>query len=198
MAVPTGSGLRIDRAIPVFDVKPSIGLLATGYRKFSLDIRSFREPLKRSIQQVIAPSIVKNFDVGGRPDVWEPLSEYALDRRAREGFNDKPLVKTGKLRRTMGQLNIWTITRESASIRDLPPNVWYGKVQNAGIGQFSTRIAAAGGDTKAALEKLRGRETVGAHIPQRRFIMIQDEDVPKIEAVFQKWLAERWTASGRV
>src|SRR6185503_20125327 len=78
--------------------EPSLALLARRVDKLGADIRSFRVPLKMAIQQVVIPSIRKNFDQGGRP-TWEPLSEHTI--RNRKG-GTQPLVRTGLLRRQMG------------------------------------------------------------------------------------------------
>src|SRR5690606_29929622 len=97
------SGLRIDGSIPGvqlgFTFSPTIGIVAKNVDKLGLDIRSFREPLKRAIQQVVIPSIRTNFDSGGRP-AWEPLSEATLRWRQARGIGGTaPLIATGALRR---------------------------------------------------------------------------------------------------
>lgn len=158
---PPVRGLRIDIDMQ-FRFHPSVGLSARRLDRLGLDIRSMREPLKRSIQQVLAPSFRKNFEVGGRPESWEPLSDFAVEMR---GSSEPILVRSGLLKRTIQQLNIWTIDREKAALLDLPNKVWYGKLQQA------------------------GRDD--QQLPARPFVMIQDEDYDKIERVFQVWLAER-------
>lgn len=163
------SGLRIDLGLQ-FEFKPSIGITARHIDKLGADIRSFREPLKRSIQQVLAPSFRTNFEAGGRPEKWAPLSEFAVEMRG----NDRPiLVRSGRLKKTIQQFNIWTVDREKAAILDLPQKIWYGKIHQAGYGKRGTGQSAAAG------------------IPARPFVMIQEEDFPKIERVFELWLAER-------
>src|SRR4051812_5701346 len=96
---------------PIIDVSfsPSPILLAEGFNDFALSFRSFKEPLKRSIQEVVAPSLQQNFDVGGRPTPWIPLAETTLERRSKRGYGSKPLKRSGRLQRTAGQLNIWKI-----------------------------------------------------------------------------------------
>lgn len=163
-------GLRVDSGLLAFTFQPSIGLVAKDFDKLGLDIRSFREPLKRSIQQVLAPSFRKNFDVGGRPR-WQPLSSETIEIRQRLNKRGKGiLIRTGTLRRVASQLNIWTITTTSAVIKDLPSRIWYGTLQQAG-----TRSGTA-------------------NIPARPFIVLQPEDYDGIEKVFAKWIDERATA----
>ena len=106
---------------------PALSVIASDVDKLGADIRSFRVPLKRSIQEVIAPSVGKNFEVGGRP-AWEPLSDYTIERW---GPHD-PLVLTGKLRKSSQQLNIWTITTTEAYVSGLDSKVTYAKYHQVG------------------------------------------------------------------
>lgn len=168
-----------------FDLEPSVGLLARDVDKLGMDIRSFREPLGRAIRQVMIPSFRKNFDVGGRPP-WEPLAEYTIKRREDAGIpSTSPLVKTGKLRRRATQINIWTVTPTFAAVKSLPQDVWYGYLQQSGYGSFQGKLTDALGQ---ASDQATAKKT---YIPQRQFIMIQDEDVADIEDVFATWLDER-------
>ena len=206
------TGLRIDQGITrsmmssmglSITFSPTIGLSASRIDKLGMDIRSFREPLKRSIQQVIAPSFLTNFDVGGRP-AWIPLSPSTLEIRSRFGrTGDRILVRTGALRRTMGQYNIWSVSDKAAMIKDLPANVWYGAIHQAGAssGGFKSLLERHGGDVKSAL---RAAEQPGAAkgfgIPARPFAILQEEDIEGIERVFWNWFEERvnrtWPVGG--
>lgn len=169
---PPVKGLRIDEGL-TFAFTPSLGISAKNIDKLGLDIRSFREPLKRSIQQVLAPSFKMNFRAGGRPDRWEPLAEETIKFRATQGYAPGPiLVRSGKLMKTIQQFNIWSINNTQAAITDLPEKIWYGKVQQGGLVKHG-RTAAAG------------------NIPAREFVLIQGEDYDKIEEVFAKWFVER-------
>jgi phage gpG-like protein len=161
-------GLRIDIGLQL-QFKPSIGISAKNLDKFGMNIKSFREPLKRSIQQVLAPSFKKNFDMEGRPASWEPLAEFTIEQRGSAG----PILnRSGLLKRTIQQFNIWSVDTQKAAIVDLPSKVWYGKLQQAG-------------------------SIKGAALPARPFVLIQDpEDYDGIEEVFGKWLQERAIASG--
>jgi phage gpG-like protein len=184
---------------------PSIAITAGRIDKLGLDIRSFHEPLKRSVQRVMGPSFQKNFDAGGRPDPWEPLSEATLEIRQRLGHpSTSILIKTGALRKVMGQLNIWRITRKAAIITDLPPRVWYGAIHQAGYdgGSMSARIKKHGGDASAAFRSIIDDQknamrtgvpikSGGAGIPARPFVMFQDDDEDEITEIFMEWLQER-------
>lgn len=208
---PRLSGLRLDEGIAAFEFKPSIGILARNVDKLGIDIRSFKEPLMRAIKQVMIPSFRQNFEQEGRPS-WEPLSEATEMLRERDGTSGPILDRTGRLKRTVQQINIWTVTRESATIRDLPPRIWYGKIHQAGVGGMGRLVKAelakarqrgerispgeAGNRAMKQLDKklLSGKGGGGGasvNIPARPFIVFQDEDMDGVYEVFQKWLEER-------
>lgn len=161
-----------------YDFKPSLRIVGGNLREIGYGIKSFREPLRRAIKEVMGPSFTKNFDAGGRPK-WAPIAESTVEfqeilARSGKGKNRRGkgrkgvLVQTGALRQTMGQLNIWTISTTDATITSLPGSVWYGAVHQAGY---------AGGNAPA--------------IPARPFVLFQPEDEEEIAEVFGKWLDER-------
>lgn len=185
---------NIPAGVVGFDFRPSVGILIRDFNKMELDIRSFRVPLMRSIQQVMIPSIRKNFDVGGRPK-WPKLAPYTLERREKEGARGGPLVRSGKLKKTATQINIWTVTSTFAAIKSLPENVWYGALHQMGHGAFAgsqseKEIKAAGEGTHTPMLGVNPRSSK-AFIPQRQFISMQQEDMDDIEDVFADWLDER-------
>lgn len=188
---------------------PSIGLVAKDIDRLGLDIRSFKEPLTRSIKRVIIPSIRKNFEVGGRP-AWEPLSEATIKLRGYEAW--PILVRTGALKRGATQFNIWDVSQTSAAIRKLPDKVWYGVVHQQGSGGFGSFMSKAGKElgkgarasdvVKRAYEMMdearggaSGQRAV--RIPQRQFVLFQEDDIDAIQLVFYEWLVERTIAVGR-
>jgi phage gpG-like protein len=208
---PRLSGLRLDEGIMAFDFKPSLGIMARDVDKLGIDIRSFKEPLTRAIKQVMIPSIRKNFEAEGRP-AWDSISNATEVLREREGTSGPILDRTGKLKRVAQQQNIWTINQESASIRDLPSKVWYGKVHQEGMGGMGRRIkqelasakkrgenispSEAGRRAMRGLDKemLSGKAGGGkgtVNIPARPFILFQDEDMDGVYEIFQSWLEER-------
>lgn len=209
-------GLRVDEGIMQFDFQPSVGISARAIDRLGLDIRSFKVPLERVVKQVMAPSFRKNFDEEGRPDRWAPLSDATLAIRAREGFGSQILNKTGALKKTVQQLNIWTITQETATIRDLPDKVSYGKIHQGGFGgqgggsKMTGYLKKAGGDAKEAQklldddlimamrsgQKMTGGKKTVNEIPARPFVAIQEEDFDAIEEIFVQWLQERAAAEG--
>jgi phage gpG-like protein len=128
-----------------------------------INVRSLREPLKRSIQQVIAPAFKENFLSGGRP-AWTPLADVTQKKKAAKGQTDDPLIATGRLMRKAQQLNVWTIDGREAEARlDNLGDVAYGYVHQNG----------------------------SEHIPQREWAMLTPNEVDKVEQVFGRWLDER-------
>jgi phage gpG-like protein len=157
--------------ILVLEFKPSLASVKRDLDALGVDIRSFNEPLKRSIQQVLIPSFRANFDAQGRP-AWAPYADTTIEFHQMLGIDMSKslLVKTGALKRAAQQLNLWTITKESATFTSLPQGVWYGNIHQTGG---------------------KGGKGAGGVIPARPFIMFQDEDGDKIAEVFAKWLDER-------
>lgn len=141
-----------------FDWIPEPSIMAAGLESIGYNIRSFREPLQRSVREVLAPSLRENFDTGGRP-AWEPLAPGTI--RQKRG-NDQILVRSGLLRRVAGQLNIWSIDRESATLGSLP-RAQYGMYHQYGTDDM----------------------------PERPWAVIQESDADAIELIFEEWLEER-------
>lgn len=136
-------------------------ILAHDLDELLLDIRSFKEPLTRSIKQVIIPSIRKNFEAGGRPE-WQELSAQTISDRIRQGYGIwPPLTKTGALKKKATVFANWSIDRTSAIMKE--PKIRYAKYHQSGTSKM----------------------------PQRAFAMIQDEDEDDVETVFRIWLEER-------
>ena len=170
----TGTGEVSGLAFEI-DFDPSPAVFALEMEILGREIRSFREPLKRSIQKVLGPSFRQNFDVGGRP-TWAALSPETIRTKTQKGSRnpEQVLVDTGKLRRVAGQLNIWKIEggyladEARAYVNDLP-GAEYGAVHQFG----------------------------NDHIPQREFLVIQPEDEVAIEDVFGTWLDERLALYGK-
>jgi phage gpG-like protein len=206
------TGLRIDRRISAgvqLDFLPSIGIMAAQVDKLGLDIRAFKEPLTRAVKQVMIPSIRANFASEGRPS-WEPLAEQTLAAREYLGYGDGPILyRTGNLAKRATQFNIWTINPVAASVQRLPADVFYGGIMQAGaegtassLGAAAETLSGAGAGLYSSLTAAIASQAKGAgikktaNIPARRFIMFQDEDIPKIEAVFDKWLDGRVAKAG--
>lgn len=212
---------RKDSGIVSFDFSPTIGILARDLDKMGVDIRSWRVPLMNAVRNVMIPSFQQNFESGGRPS-WVPLSESTQIIRSREGTGDKPLVRSGALKRNMGFMSMWDINKDYAILKQLPERISYGAIQQAGYGtmgaqiQGKIKLAAKHGkklstgaaakmvmaDIDAKLKTaIKTGTSVGsgsdrAHpIPARPFVMFQEEDLPKIDREFDNWIKMRIVAA---
>jgi phage gpG-like protein len=184
-------------------------MVARDMDRLGIDIRSFKVPLTRSIKRVMIPSIRKNFETGGRPP-WEPLASDTV--KLRGGSAWPILVRTGKLKKAATRFTIWDISQTSAAVRRLPNNVWYGALHQEGTGGFgrfmqkAEKELGAGASPRDILGRAfdlldierggpRGHRAIV--IPQRRFIMYQEDDLDDIQQIFLEWLTERTVRVGR-
>lgn len=85
------------------EMLPLPAILVSDFNEAANEIRSFREPIKRAIQGIIAPSLVQHFIEEGPG--WAPLAESTIRKKG----HDRILFETGTLMRISGQLNAWTI-----------------------------------------------------------------------------------------
>lgn len=200
-------GLRFDKDLVVgWALSPSIGLVARDIDRMGISISSFKEPLTRSVKEVIIPSIRQNFQAEGRPP-WDALADDTI--KLRGGSAHPILERTGALRRGATQFNIWSIGDTSAAVKGLPNSVWYGVVHQAGIGGFGQYLTAAkkslgrrGTPAEIVREAFRIMDVKEGkihkiRIPQRRFIMYQEDDIDDIQQVFYEWLVEKTIEVGR-
>lgn len=197
MARVKASGLiftpRLNPAgITALEIKfqPAMVISARKLDKLGLDIQSMKVPLTRAVKEVMIPSIRKNFDAGGRDPKWPRLTASTLKQRKYQGYGGSaPLIRSGLLRRTMGQLNIWTIDREKAFIQDLPSKIWYGKVHQGGAkGEYESFFDPV----------LKKHVNIGedGSIPPRPFVVLRRMDEIKIQRIFNEWLGERIRLAG--
>lgn len=208
--------LRYDQDITdlSWSFRPSIGIVARDVSRFGIAIQNQREPLIKAVREVMQPSIRKNFRQRGRPTKWQPLAPFTLQRKGMEGISDgdKPLHRTGKLEKGAASFRIWTISDNSATVKNLPQNIWYGAIHQEGHGGFAPFMSAAqknlgkGANFRDVvrhafelLDEARGgpqghRKVV---IPQRRFIMFQDDDLDDIQEIFADWLEREARRVGR-
>ena len=188
-------GIRFDNMVNLgFDFQPSLALSARQFDKLDVDIRSFREPLKRSIQRVIAPSIGQNFIAHGRPEGWVPYADATVEMKMRDPKNkfgpEDILRRSGLLWKTMQQYNIWTVTQTQAAILSLPSKIWYGGLHQAGFGVTAAHVQPAKGMFLSP-EELRASAANKVSIPARPFAMFQNQDLDRVQEVFADWLQER-------
>lgn len=158
-----------------FEFQPSIGILANRMAAFGAEFDNLREPLVKSVQQVMIPSFRANFAAQGRP-AWKELSPVTVKRR--NGETGPILRRTGRLERDATQTRIWKFTNTAASIQTWPQSSWYAVLHQAGYG------SAAG----TSVAQQTSRNAAAFTIPARPFIMFQEEDVPKIQEIFAEWM----------
>jgi phage gpG-like protein len=175
--------------------EPSLGIMARRVNKLGLDIRSFREPLQRAVREVVIPSIEMNFRKHGRPR-WEPLSEDTILNRLGNGFDLNILTRTGALRKGATQMKIWTIDREKAFIANLPKNIWYGVVHQAGSAGAKKTLTGSGRQGFGSMTKTLSITESHGDIPARPFVLLQKSEEELLDEVFLDWLDERALAAG--
>ena len=155
-----GSGITFE-----LDWKPSLTLMAASFDTMGTSIKSFKEPLTRSVKEVINSSIARNFAVGGRPP-WRPLSPLTVFKKG----HDTILVDTGRLSSKAPQMNSWSIDGIAGEARMDSVSVPYGYYHQGGF--FNVRT--------------------NTYVPPRVWADIQEEDADRIEEIFWEWLEERW------
>lgn len=116
------------------------------------------------------------------------------------------LHRSGLLLHRVTQVDVWKITKTAATIDHLPSMIWYGALHQEGYGDLGTRAryelakkfpgrtpTAKAVQTMATELSMISEETgqgTKVVIPQRKFIMMQDEDAEAIEEIFIEWLED--------
>lgn len=100
------------RPVLSLNITPGTALLASQFAAWGSSIGDFKEPLQAAVENVAAPAIATNFDVGGRP-AWAPLQPQTIQRRLSSG---PVLIDTGLLRSIAISPSIWTVTDDRAFI----------------------------------------------------------------------------------
>lgn len=100
------------------------------------EFRNFREPLKRSVRQVLVPGIKLNYRVEGRPP-WLPLAPETVRRR--KGKAHPILVRTGLMRRRSTQINVWHVDRHRAWPRFIDFKATYARYHQGGTSRMPAR-----------------------------------------------------------
>ncbi len=154
-----------------------IGVLKKDFQDLAHDLAStsnLRSAFEDIRDEVMIPSIRKNFEVGGRPR-WEPLSLVTFQREGgggREAFIEtsagfttgrKPLTKSGQMKRAATAKARFHIKSNEMVYGRWPEKRWFGPVHN--LPDLSER----------------------AKIPNRPFTLIQPEDKEHITEVMMRW-----------
>lgn len=135
----------------------------------------FRTLLEEIRDEVLRPSIEKNFEVGGRPKRWEPLAMATVGMGREEYIASGggtiggrlPLTNTGQMRRAATAKARFHIANNQMTYGSWPPKRWFGPVHNM------ADIAAR------------------AQIPHRPFTLIQSEDQVAIQEITGEWVEDK-------
>lgn len=113
-------------------------ILARDMDRLSLAIKTFTIPLRDSVENVIIPSIRKNYDVEGRPK-WKKLSDITISQRGNAG----PILdRTGKMKRVTTSLGVWVISNIKAEMVGVDRRNKYAKYHQAGTNKMAQRVIA--------------------------------------------------------
>jgi len=145
-------------------------------------------PAMKIIGSTIQASVVRNFEVGGRPK-WKPLSRVTLKRRKKGGGILRVQGMAGGL---MGSIHY----RAHNDRVIIGTNKIY-----AGTHQFGARKGSFGTIVASVREHMRRGHMVRAHtrrmavpwgdIPARPFLMVQDEDWSEIREALNDFIVRR-------
>ena len=143
-------------------------------------------PAARVIGEIVVESVQRNFEAGGRPAPWKPLSETTKTRRRAKGkWPGQILVVHGVSGGLMGAVNY----RAGTDRVTIGTKKAYAAVHQFGArqGEFGAVMARV----KSHFRKIRGKRVrVKTHtrhqelpwgdIPARPFLLVQDEDWAEI------------------
>jgi phage gpG-like protein len=151
----------------IFKFVPPMRTVQRRFNTIERSIRSFHEPLARSVRFVGIPRIQSNFEAGGNPP-WEPLAESTIEAKG----NDELLVDSGRGKQASLRLARWEIGPKTASMsgESYPPKTFYMQFQQEG--------------------------TQDGHIPARPFSVFTEPDDNLVTGVFKTWMDEKIHNSG--
>ncbi len=128
---------------------------------------SMKQPLLDIAREVLAPSIDKNFKVGGRPSRWERSSPISAYRTLKGGESEPTLWVTGKMKRAASAFARFKVRENTMTYGYFPPTLWYAMVHD------SASVSAR------------------ANIPHRPFALIQADDIPKMGDILMDWIEKQ-------
>jgi phage gpG-like protein len=153
-------------------VTPSLNVVTLGLNRYSGRLRSVRPALREAVDTVIRDRIESNFareEAAGTP--WAGLGTRALDERERGGYGDGPILqRRGRLKRQALMKGIWTFQGQEGFAY-----VSAGAFRTAPYGPFhQTGYRGQGGD-----------------VPARPFLIINAQDVEKIQQIIERYVVGR-------
>jgi phage gpG-like protein len=149
------------------DCMPSALLIAADFYAWANAVEDVRDPLKKAIQEVVIPSIAKNFDDEGNPP-WAELTDETLAKRSWAGFAEGPILdRTGALRSAATSVEAWEFDDDVAQMT-MPGETPYGTFHQGGTSQM----------------------------PERPFAMFGDDDLETIQETFGDWMMDLASKAG--
>ena len=143
----------------------ALGMFSGDLADLSRDLagtNSMKQPLLDIAKEVLAPSIDKNFKVGGRPSRWAAVSPISAYRDLHG--DGPPLWVTGKMKRAASALARFKVSENTMNYGYFPPSLWFAMVHD------SASVSAR------------------ANIPHRPFALIQADDIPKMGDILMDWV----------
>ena len=150
-----------------FDITPDASIFVTKIAAFQHSIRSFHEPMDRSVREVLIPGIQEAFDQEGPG--WAPLADSTVRIKKQLGLDRGILKRTGKLESAATALARWKFTTDSALFDNFPSKVSYGYPLNDGFINAQTYTS----------------------VPAREFIKFDSDQRAEVADIFDNWLDER-------
>lgn len=124
-------------------------------------IDNFEPALKLIAHTVVAPSVVKNFEAGGRPQ-WQPLAASTVEKKARMGVSDpsKILVHSGAMAKAAANAKSYKITKDKLVAAPFATRYWIYHQKGTG------------------------------HVPQRVIMSLQAADRTKVNTIFAGYIRQ--------
>ena len=173
-----GMGMNMTAEV---DFNPSIFLIQKGLRE-ATSSKHIGKPLWQAINDVMIPSLKKNFDQQGRPRQWKPLRVRTNIMRRRAGYaaSGPILDRTGTLKSAALAKARWSVDpiKGQALYGKFPPRAWYANIHQGGFVGF---LGGAFGGTQP--------------IPPRPFAVVQEQDLDDMVAIFRGWLSDNFEKS---
>jgi len=174
----------------IVDDKKVVALLKRAKEK----TKDLRIPLKRCGILMLS-SIDKNFRAEGRPKRWAPLSPMTIAMRRKKGRGAKILQDTGHGK---GSIVYKVVGNQKVQIGT---NVWYMKIHQTGgkINLPPRDIYPVKARALHWVDPNTGEDVFAMHvhqkartvkIPQRKFLLYQEEDKINIVRIFNDYLEE--------
>lgn len=166
-------------------------ILANDIDKLSMSFKSFKEPLTKSLNDVIIPSIEANFAAQGRPG-WQPLSPNTIRDRIRKGYGAGPILqRTGRLMKEATRKNIWEVSSDMLKLRTVyfdqkVPYAQYHQLgantRGSGGGKLKKFVGSAG--SKLSVPKV-------GFLPARPFVQLTMDEEVEIATIFMAFMNEK-------